>query len=77
MGGDAADAEGGVPGVAHRLRRPTFYPSELRARPLESITYGTAQITASRFCQPNRVRTQRWRQSSGCRRAACDGRMPH
>ena len=44
-----------------RLRRPTLYPAELRARALESITYGTTEITASRFCQPNRVRNRRWR----------------
>ncbi len=48
--------------LAGRLvRRPTLYPAELRARPLESITYGTAENSASRFCQPNRVRDRRWR----------------
>ena len=47
--------------VATRIRRPTLYPAELLARPLESITYVTTEITASRFCQPNRVRNRRWR----------------
>ena len=42
-----------------RLRRPMLYPAELRARALESTTYGTTENTASRFCQPNRVRTRR------------------
>ena len=38
-----------------------LYPAELRARALESTTYGTAENTASRFCQPNRVRNRRRR----------------
>ena len=40
-----------------RLRRPMLYPAELRARALESTTYGNPLNTASRFCQPNRLRT--------------------
>ena len=36
-----------------------LYPAELRARALESTTYGNRPNTASRFCQPYRQRNRR------------------
>ena len=37
-----------------------LYPAELRAHALESTIYGKPVNTASRFCQPNRLRNRRW-----------------
>ena len=38
--------------VAPFVRSPMLYPPELRACPLESITYGFRQVSAIRYCQP-------------------------
>ena len=65
-----------------------LYPAELRARALESTTYGNPVNSAGRFCQPNRsiIRCQPpllpptlWALRGRGRRAegepSCDGRM--